>query len=194
MKIKISKEKLQKVLDNHQDSMIGLSRKLGKNDAFISQSFTRYGGEVDDVIANLICLLYDVQLADIKVDTVNKTDTQKAFAILREENKKNTEKIMAAQEDIVHLLEKILTKINANTLQIERIKQAAIVSHTDPVHEAKVFLKAMLENGRMNAMTIQTKAEMAGITLANLTKAKQELGVQTDMTGSGRNQKVFWYL
>lgn len=92
MKIKISKEKLQKVLDNHQDSMIGLSRKLGKNDAFISQSFTRYGGEVDDVIANLICLLYDVQLADIKADTANKTDTQKAFAILREENKKNTEK------------------------------------------------------------------------------------------------------
>lgn len=84
MKIKISKEKLQKVLDNHQDSMIGLSRKLGKNDAFISQSFTRYGGEVDDVIANLICLLYDVQLADIKADTANKTDTQKAFAILRE--------------------------------------------------------------------------------------------------------------
>lgn len=163
MKIKISKEKLQKVLDNHQDSMIGLSRKLGKNDAFISQSFTRYGGEVDDVIANLICLLYDVQLADIKADTANKTDTQKAFAILREENKKNTEKIMAVQEDIMHLLEKILTKINANTLQIERIKQEAIVSHTDPVHEAKVFLKAMLENGRMNAMTIQTKAEMAEI-------------------------------
>lgn len=194
MKIKISRDKLQKILIDNQDSMIGLSKKLGKNDGYISQVFTRYGGEIEDTIANLICLLYDIQLDEIKPDLVHKNDTQKAFAILREENKKNTEKIMAVQEDIMHLLEKILTKINANTLQIERIKQAAIVSHTDPVHEAKVFLKAMLENGRMNAMTIQTKAEMAGITLANLTKAKQELGVQTDMTGSGRNQKVFWYL
>lgn len=193
MKIKISKEKLQKVLDDHQDSMIGLSKKLGKNDAFISQVFTRYGCEVDDAIANLICLLYDVQLDDIKADT-NKTDTQKAFEILREENKKNTENILTAQEDIVHLLEKILTKVNANTLQIERIKQETITSRVDPVREASIFLKAMLENGRMNAMTIQTKAEMEGITLANLTKAKQELGVKTDMTGSGRNQKIFWYL
>ena len=193
MKIKISKEKLQRVLNDHHDSMSGLSKKLGKSETFISQVFSRYGCEVDDAIANLICLLYDVQPEDIRAD-VNKTDTQKAFAILREENKRNTEKVLKSQEEIIHLLEKILTKVNANTLQIERIKQEAIVPRTDPVHEARVFLKVMLENGRMNAMTIQAKAEMAGIALANLTKAKQELNVKTDMTGSGRNQKIFWYL
>lgn len=142
MKIKISRDKLQKILIDNQDSMIGLSKKLGKNDGYISQVFTRYGGEIEDTIANLICLLYEIQLEDIKPDPAHKTDTQKAFTILREENKKNTKEIMAAQEDIVHLLEKILTKVNANTMQIERIKQEAIVSHTDPVHEAKVFFES----------------------------------------------------
>lgn len=72
--------------------------------------------------------------------------------------------------------------------------QRVLNDHHDSMSGLSKKLKAMLENGRMNAMTIQTKAEMEGITLANLTKAKQELGVKTDMTGSGRNQKVFWYL
>ena len=105
-----------------------------------------------------------------------------------------TELVSGQNENI----EKILSKTNANTLQLERMKDDVRAV----VHELKLtdydravdFLKNVLKNGRVLKEEVEFQAKNEGIKEADLFKAKRDIHVDTATTGYGKGQKTWWFL
>ena len=56
------------------------------------------------------------------------------------------------------------------------------------------FLKDTLNGGRIDGTEVLRMADAAGIKRADLNKAKRDIGVDTAVTGYGKNQKTWWFL
>lgn len=90
------------------------------------------------------------------------------------------------------------SKVHANTLQIESIKDSV----KDIKGELKItdydkavrFLRETLSGGRMIGEEVIRKADAAGIKRADLNKAKRDIQVDTSTTGYGKSQKTWWFL
>lgn len=94
--------------------------------------------------------------------------------------------------------EKTYSKVHANTLQLETVKDhtreiAGALKLTD-YDKAVKFLRETLSGGRMNGEEIIRMADAAGIKRADLNKAKRDLHVDTAATGYGKAQKTWWFL
>ena len=90
--------------------------------------------------------------------------------------------------------EKLLAKANANTVQIEKIKDCLKDLGRSDHEKACEFLKSMLAGGRMNSEEVILKSEANGIKRADLMKAKRDLQVDQSTTGYGKNQKTWWFI
>ena len=96
------------------------------------------------------------------------------------------------------LIEKIWSKVHANTLQLEKVKEdvkecAQVLKMTD-YDKAVRFLKETLAGGRIDGAEVLRMADATGIKRADLNKAKRDIGVDTAQTGYGKNQKTWWFL
>lgn len=103
-----------------------------------------------------------------------------------------------AVEALGELLEKIWSKVHANTLQLEKVKEdvkecAQVLGMTD-YDKAVRFLKDTLGGGRIDGAEVLRMADAAGIKRADLNKAKRDIRVDTAVTGYGKNQKTWWFL
>ena len=103
-----------------------------------------------------------------------------------------------AVEGCVEILEKIWSKVHANTLQLERVKddlkECLQVAGMTDYDKAVRFLKDTLNGGRIDGTEVLRMADAAGIKRADLNKAKRDIGVDTAVTGYGKNQKTWWFL
>ena len=97
-------------------------------------------------------------------------------------------------ETMTELTEKIFSKCNANTKQIEDVKvHVRALAKTD-YDRACEFLQEALAGGMLNGNDILLQADEAGIKRSDIMKAKKDLGVQIDIRGYGKNQKFWWYI
>lgn len=97
-------------------------------------------------------------------------------------------------EDLTELTERIFSKCNANTKQLEDVKvHVRALAKTD-YDRACEFLQDTLAGGRVNGNALLAQADDAGIKRSEIMKAKKDLGVQIDISGYGKNQKAWWYI
>lgn len=97
-------------------------------------------------------------------------------------------------ETMAELTEKIFSKCNANTKQIEDVKvHVRELAKTDYARACE-FLRDALAGGMLNGNDILLQADEAGIKRSDIMKAKKDLGVQIDIRGYGKNQKAWWYI
>lgn len=95
---------------------------------------------------------------------------------------------------MAELAEKIFSKCNANTKQLEDVKvHVRALAKTD-YDRACEFLQDTLAGGRLNGNDLLSQADEAGIKRSEIMKAKKDLGVQIDINGYGKNQKAWWYI
>ena len=97
-------------------------------------------------------------------------------------------------EALTDLTERIFSKCNANTKQLEDVKvHVRALAKTD-YDRACEFLQDALSGGRLNGNDLLLQADEAGIKRSEIMKAKKDLGVQIDISGYGKNQKAWWYI
>lgn len=109
-----------------------------------------------------------------------------------------TDMILAKLSDMNERDEKVYSKVHANTLQIETVKEH-IREITDALKltgydKALKFLRETLSGGRMIGEEVIRMADAAGIKRADLNKAKRDIRVDTSTTGYGKSQKTWWFL
>ena len=120
------------------------------------------------------------------------------ITIRLKELSEKTDMILAKLSDMDERDEKVYSKVHANTLQIESIKDSVKdikgeLKLTD-YDKAVRFLRETLSGGRMIGEEVIRKADAAGIKRADLNKAKRDLRVDTSTTGYGKSQKTWWFL
>ena len=105
---------------------------------------------------------------------------------------------MQAGVEYGEILEKSWSKVHANTIQLEKVKDdvkecVQVLGMTD-YDKAVRFLKETLAGGRIDGTEVLRMSDASGIKRADLNKAKRDIGVDTATTGYGKNQKTWWFL
>lgn len=90
--------------------------------------------------------------------------------------------------------EAIWNKLNTQATQLIKIKEKLNELGATGYQKAAMFLKETLSNGQMLETEVVAKGEEAGISKADIYKAKRDLPVQVAVTGYGKNQKTWWLL
>lgn len=106
------------------------------------------------------------------------------------------EKRLSAMDTVIEAVggevSKVLQKCSANTLQIERVRDALDKLSMSDYDRAETYLKASLADGDRIASDILANAEAEGIKTAELMKAKNRMGIRAYTTGYGKSQKKWW--
>ena len=147
-------------------------------------------------VERLMCLLLGLEQGSL-IKQEDKTGSQGEIRILENLHKEMRE-IHQAVAEYGELLEKIWSKVHANTLQLEKVKDdvkecVQVLGMTD-YDKAVRFLKDSLSGGRIDGAEVLRMADAAGIKRADLNKAKRDLHVDTAATGYGKAQKTWWFL
>lgn len=193
-KVTIDFGKLCLELEKQGKSKADLSRDMAKNKNFVGL-MEKYPNQPVEV-ERLMCILLGLEQGSlIKQDQQN---SSKGEIKILENLHKEIREMRQAVDGYTELLEKIWSKVHANTLQLERIKDdvkewVQVIGMTD-YDKAVRFLKDTLGGGRIDGAEMLRMADAAGIKRADLNKAKRDIGVDTAVTGYGKNQKTWWFL
>ena len=87
-----------------------------------------------------------------------------------------------------------MRKANANTVQLEKIKEYLEEMAQGEYQRARNFLQDTLKGGEVNGQEVFRRADDLCIKRGELMKAKAELGVMIVNRGNGRNEKPYWRL
>lgn len=171
-----------------------LSRDMAKNKNFVG--LMEKNPDQPAEVERLMCLLLGLEQGSLIKREVP-TGSPGEIRIL-ENLHKEMQEIHRTVEEYKEILEKIWSKVHANTLQIESVKEHVndcreYLKLTD-ADKAEKFLRDMLSGGRMNGEEVLRAADAQGIKRADLNKAKRDLRIDTAVTGYGKNQKTWWFL
>lgn len=188
-KVKINYERLCDELKKNGKSKRQLSLELGRYETFISEM--NKNREQPETIEKLICILLGLEPGSL-IEPEKQAIGADAKAL------ENIYKKLCKVEELVlfqgEIIEKILLKSNANTVQLEKIKDRLKDVTKSDYEKACDFLRSMLSEGRVISEEILLKADANGIKRADLMKAKRDLQVDTATTGYGKNQKTWWFI
>lgn len=192
-KVTIDFERLCLELEKQGKTKADLSREMTKNKNFVG--LMEKNPEQPVEVERLMCLILGLEPGEL----VKREEMGSEVAVKVIENlHRNHKNILKILEENAEMLEKILSKVSANTLQMERIKDdvkelKSVACLTD-YDKAVRFLKEVLSGGRIDGSEVLRQADAAGIKRADLNKAKRDIGVDTANTGYGKNQKTWWFL
>lgn len=189
----IDYEKLRAELKSRGKTNGWLSEELGRNADFISH--IKQKPEQPKQTEKFICMVLGMEEGSFILS--NKEVLSDDKAVLPTELGtlcKEVQKISGAIEGMCEELEKIWNKLNANTLQLARIGDCVKRFEKSDCENAMDFLKTALADGKMNGEEILMRSDAAGIKRAALMKAKNTIGVDTSVTGYGKNQKTWWFI
>lgn len=181
-------------LEKQGKTKADLSRDMAKNRNFVG--LMEKNPDQPAEVERLMCLLLGLEQGSlIKQET--STGIQGEIKVL-ENLYKEMREVHQAVVEYGELLEKVWSKVHANTLQLETVKDHVqdcreYLKLTD-ADKAEKFLRDMLSGGRMNGEDVLRAADAHGIKRADLNKAKRDLRVDTAVTGYGKNQKTWWFL
>ena len=193
-KVTIDYERLSLELEKQGKTKADLSRDMAKNKNFVG--LMEKNPDQPAEVERLMCLLLGLEQGSlIKRETT--TGLQGEIRIF-ENLYKEMREIHQAVVEYGEILEKIWSKVHANTLQLETVKDHVqecreYLKLTD-ADKAEKFLRDMLSGGRMNGEEVLRAADAQGRKRADLNKAKRDLRVDTAVTGYGKNQKTWWFL
>lgn len=193
-KVIIDCEKLFAELKKQGKTKADLSRDMAKNRNFVG--LIEKNPEQPAEVERLMCLLLGLDQGSLIRQEVPSGLSGEARIL--ENLHREVQDTRRAVEGCVEILEKIWSKVHANTLQLERVKDdlkecLQVVGMTD-YDKAVRFLKDTLNGGRIDGTEVLRMADAAGIKRADLNKAKRDIGVDTAVTGYGKNQKTWWFL
>ena len=164
------------------------STELGRGKTYISDMRKR--PEINDSMERLMCVLLDIEPGSL----VKKENVSGAEVKMFE----NLFKKMCELEEIIvvqgEMMEKMIGKANANTVQLEKIKDRLKYCTKSDYEKACDFLRDILSDGRVIGDEVLLKSDANGIKRADLMKAKRELNVDQATTGYGKNQKTWWFI
>lgn len=192
-KVTIDFERLCLELEKQGKTKADLSREMTKNKNFVG--LMEKNPEQPVEVERLMCLILGLEPGElVKREEMGSEVAVKVIENLHRDHKN----ILKILEENAEMLEKILSKVSANTLQMERIKDdvkelKSVACLTD-YDKAVRFLKEVLSGGRVDGSEVLRQADSAGIKRADLNKAKRDIGVNTANTGYGKNQKTWWFL
>ena len=183
-KVLIDYDRLMKELQDRGKTKTWLSIELNRNESYVSAM--RNNPERTEQEERLMCLILGIEPVSLirKAEEKPRKVSEEIFLMM-----KNLHEEMKEHEE---MLEKILQKMNTNTVQIERIKESLSQKNGNQI--AIAFLKDALSGGRVNVESIFSRSDSIGILRKELMHAKKELGVMSEVSGYGNNQKVFWYI
>ena len=193
-KVTIDYKRLCLELEKQGKTKADLSRDMAKNKNFVG--LMEKNPDQPAEVERLMCLLLGLEQGSlIKQEVPN--GSQGEIRILENLHKEMRETRQAI-ENCTELLEKIWSKVHANTLQLETVKDHVrdcreYLKLTD-ADKAEKFLRDILGGGRMNGEDVLRAADAQGIKRADLNKAKRDLRIDTAVTGYGKNQKTWWFL
>lgn len=185
------------------EKLIAEVKARGKTNGWLSMQIAKEKGyitklqnkpEIPDNVENLICMVLGVEKGTyILPEPKEEPKPQGEITVLN--NLHRDIRLLGADiSGVSESLEKIWNKLNANTIQLERIKDYTKVLEKDGHERAVDFLKAALADGKVNGEEVLLRADSAGIKRADLNKAKNTVGVDTSVTGYGKNQKTWWFI
>lgn len=188
-KVKIDYERLCEEIQKSGRTKEGFGLELGRSKGYIcGLKKTR---EQPESVEKVMCLLLGLEPGSLALKE-QESASGEARAIENVFKKLcEMEKIMEIQ---MEYLEKIFSKVNANTVQLEKIKDGVKEFGKTDYEKAVEFLKRVLSGGRMNSEDILLKSDAAGIKRADLMKAKRDMHVDQSTTGYGKNQKTWWFI
>lgn len=193
-KVTIDFERLCLELEKQGKTKADLSRDMAKNKNFVG--LMEKNPEQPAEVERLMCLLLGLEQGSL-IKQEAPICSQGEIRIL-ENLHKEMQEIHRAVEGYGEILEKIWSKVHANTLQLETVKEhindcREYLKLTD-ADKAEKFLRDMLSGGRMNGEEVLRASDAQGIKRADLNKAKRDLRIDTAVTGYGKNQKTWWFL
>lgn len=188
-RVKIDYERLCKEIQKSGRTKEGFGLELGRSKGYIcGLKKTR---EQPESVEKVMCILLGLEPGSLVLKEPERV-LGEAGAI-KEVFRKLCE-IEKRMEIQMEYLEKIFSKANANTVQLERIKDGVKEFGQTDYEKAVEFMKGVLSGGRMNSDEILLKSDAAGIKRADLMKAKRDMHVDQSTTGYGKNQKTWWFL
>lgn len=193
-KVTIDYKRLCLELEKRGKTKADLSRDMAKNKNFVG--LMEKNPDQPAEVERLMCLLLGLEQGSL-IKQEAPISSQGEIRIL-ENLHKEVRETRQAIESCTELLEKIWSKVHANTLQLETVKDHVrdcreYLKLTD-ADKAEKFLRDILGGGRMNGEDVLRAADAQGIKRADLNKAKRDLRIDTAVTGYGKNQKTWWFL
>lgn len=187
-KVTIDYEKLCEELNRQGKTKQGFSIELGRGENYIVSIKNK--PDQPENMENLMCTLLGLDTGSL---VRNEKAVQKGVEAKALENiyRKLCE-IEGAVKDQWEILEKIFGKSNANTIQIEKVKDMLISASETESDRAEKLLTDMMGTGEALAQDIFAKADEMCISRKEIMKAKKKLDVIVATTGYGKNQKAVW--
>lgn len=213
-RVLVDKRKLRDAIDEKGYSKEALSLELGYNKSYLSVflSDEKYKS-LDIKDEKLVCLLLGCPIGSFVIrEAQNQNDPIPAILqnlmheiVELQRDMKNVisqvtdvlasdKKILGKTENLEENQEKMYRKLNANTIQLEKIKESTEKMQKTEYDRAQEFLRDILRDGRVNSYDLLDAADKAGISRTKVMQARKDLGVEIDVTGYGKNQKSWWYM
>lgn len=213
-RVLVDKRKLRDAIDEKGYSKEALSLELGYNKSYLSVflSDEKYKS-LDIKDEKLVCLLLGCPIGSFVIrEAQNQNDPIPAILqnlmheiVELQRDMKNVisqvtevlasdKRILGKLENLEENQEKMYRKLNANTIQLEKIKESTEKMQKTEYDRAQEFLRDILRDGRVNSYDLLDAADKAGISRAKVMQARKDLGVEIDVTGYGKNQKSWWYM
>lgn len=193
-KVTIDYKRLCLELEKQGKTKADLSRDMAKNKNFVGMMEKNPDQPAE--VERLMRLLLGLEQGSLIKQEVP-TGSQGEIKVL-ENLYKEMREVHQAVTEYGELLEKIWSKVHANTLQLEKVKddvkECVQVLGMTNYDKAVRFLKETLAGGRIDGAEVLRMADAAGIKRADLNKAKRDIRVDTAVTGYGKNQKTWWFL
>lgn len=203
-RVKINKELLRNEIQEKRKSQAFLSRELGYADTYLCKILNSDNpGELVEKDEKMLCYMLGVKPGYF----IERLEPQKNLKPIAEENHdfKNLEnkidillrgmdKIDKTSHEILDSIEAVRSKVNANTIQMEKIKQGITQQTKTEKDRAIEFLRNILKDGRMSGPEVLNAADNYGIKRATVMEARKEIGVEIETTGYGKSQKSYWYI
>ncbi len=188
-KVKIDYDKLCGELKKQGKTKCAFSLEMGRYKTFVS--CLKKNPDQPEAVEKIMCMLLGLEEGSLIVaeDVPEQTDATVLTNIHKQ--------IVAERkllEEAAENIEKIWSKVNANTLQLERIKECVKGFEKSGYEKAIEFLKNALADGKANSEEVTMRSDGAGIKRADLMKAKRDIGVDSCTTGYGKSQKTWWFL
>lgn len=204
-RIKFDGEKLNHFLSEKGITKRELSRRMARCDTYISQLIKKV--EITENEEMLICYILGVEQGTFvkleKNENVEQGESKILQNIYREIlelraeialTHKKEDRILEEIASLNEPIDKLLVKANANTIQLEKIKESVKVLGMSGFEKSVRFLEEILKDGKVLESEVQRRGDAEGLSQADINKAKRELGVNVVATGYGKNQKKWWVL
>ena len=167
----------------------GFSYELGRSKTFVCS--IRKTPCQQENIEKLMCTLLGLKPGSL-VKADKPRPVQGSEAKLLENIFKKLAEIQGAIEEQDAKLDTVCKKTNANTLQLERMKDMLMQSAETESDRAEKLLTELLSCGEALAKDIFAQADELCIARKEIMKAKKKLNVDVYTSGYGQQQKVIW--